>query len=126
MKAPITPICTKACQSIASDVSGRVVKSAVADNATVRKGDVLFQLDPQPLTIALAAADAALAGARLSVAQMKAAYAQNLAQEDMARNEVAFRQSEYDRQAALADRGVATGGDAGRSRNTRCRSRRNS
>ena len=93
---------------IASEVSGRVVEADVADNQAVAKGDVLFLIDPEPARLALSQADAALAGARLSVEQMKAAYSQSLAQEDVARNDVAFRQTELDRQATLAERGVAT------------------
>lgn len=94
--------------AIASDLSGRVVEANVADNRAVRHGDVLFRLDPEPARLALSEADAALAGARLGVEQMKAAWRQALAQEEVARSDVAFRQTEYDRQAALAERGVAT------------------
>lgn len=39
---------------------------------------------------------------------MKAAWRQALAQEDVARSDVEFRQTEFDRQAALSKRGVAT------------------
>lgn len=94
--------------AIASDVSGRVVEANVADNRPVHEGDVLFRLDPEPARLALSEADAALAAARLGVEQMKAAWRQALAQEEVARNDVAFRQTELDRQAALAERGVAT------------------
>ncbi|WP_134725393.1 HlyD family secretion protein [Paracoccus luteus] len=94
--------------AIASDISGRVVQSNVADNQVVREGDVLFSLDPEPARLAVSEADAALAGARLGVEQMKAAWRQSLAQEEVARSDVAFRQTELDRQAALAERGVAT------------------
>jgi len=94
--------------AIASDISGRVVEANVSDNQVVHVGDVLFRLDPEPARLALSEADAALAGARLGVEQMKAAWRQSLAQEEVARNDVAFRQTELDRQAALAERGVAT------------------
>ena len=94
--------------AIASEVSGRVVEANVSDNQPVSKGDVLFLVDPEPTRLALSQADAALAGARLNVEQMKAAYRQSLAQEDVSRNDVAFRQTELDRQSTLADRGVAT------------------
>lgn len=94
--------------AIASDLSGRVVEAKVADNQPVRAGDLLFRLDPEPARLALSEADAALAGARLGVEQMKAAWRQALAQEEVARSDVAFRQTELDRQAALAARGVAT------------------
>jgi membrane fusion protein (multidrug efflux system) len=94
--------------TIASDLSGRVTEVQIADNATVHEGDVLFRIDPKPYRLALAEADAAIAGARLEVEQMKAAYQKNLAQEEAARDEVDYLAKELERQRALADRGVAT------------------
>lgn len=94
--------------TIASDLSGRVVEANVSDNQPVHKGDVLFRLDAEPARLALSEAEAALSGARLGVEQMKAAWRQALAQEDVARSDVEFRQTEFDRQAALSKRGVAT------------------
>ena len=46
---------------ISAQVAGRVVEVAVAQNQEVRKGDLLFKLDPEPLRIALAQAEAKLA-----------------------------------------------------------------
>ena len=46
---------------ISSQVAGRVVQVAVAQNQLVKKGDLLFKLDAQPLQIALAQAEAKLA-----------------------------------------------------------------
>ncbi|MEN3030204.1 efflux RND transporter periplasmic adaptor subunit [Chromobacterium amazonense] len=48
--------------SIAADVSGLVAEVAVKDNQPVRKGDVLFVIDPSRYRAALAQAEAALAG----------------------------------------------------------------
>src|SRR5688572_22014323 len=58
--------------SITSEASGRIVETKVADNMTVKSGDVLFVIDPEPYRIALAQADAALAAARLNVEQLRA------------------------------------------------------
>ena len=46
---------------IAPEVSGPVVKVAVSDNRKVKKGQLLFQIDPKPFQIALRAAEANLA-----------------------------------------------------------------
>ena len=46
---------------IAPQVAGRVVDVAVAQNQVVKRGDLLFKLDPEPLQIALMQAEAQLA-----------------------------------------------------------------
>lgn len=92
--------------SIASDTPGRIVKVGIADNQTVKQGDLLFVIDPEPYRIALAQADAAVAAARLNVEQLRAAYSQSMAQEKSASSEVDFAQSQYDRAADLAQKGI--------------------
>ena len=44
--------------SIAPEVSGRITAVRVADNQTVRRGDVLYEIDPVDYQIALASAEA--------------------------------------------------------------------
>lgn len=53
---------------IASEVGGRVIKIGVAENATVKRGDLLFQIDPESYRniVAQARADLALAEAALA------------------------------------------------------------
>jgi membrane fusion protein (multidrug efflux system) len=92
--------------SISADTSGRIVEVHVADNQPVKKGDVLFRIDPQPYEIALAQADAAVASARLNVEQLRAAYSQALAQERAAASEVEYAQSQFDRASDLARKGI--------------------
>ena len=92
--------------SIASDTAGRIVKVGIADNQRVRQGDVLFAVDPESYRIALAQADAAVATARLNVEQLRAAYSQAMAQEKSDTSEVAYAQSQYDRAADLAQKGI--------------------
>jgi membrane fusion protein (multidrug efflux system) len=94
--------------SIASDTAGRIVRVNVADNQHVKKGDVLFAIDPEPYRIALAQADAAVAAARLNVEQLRAAYGQAMAQERSASSEVDYAQSQFDRAADLAKKGINT------------------
>ncbi|KAA3447501.1 HlyD family secretion protein [Mesorhizobium sp. SARCC-RB16n] len=92
--------------SIASDTAGRIVHVAISDNQTVKQGDLLFAIDPEPYRIALAQADAAVAAARLNVEQLRAAYSQSMAQEKSASSEVDYAQSQYDRAADLAQKGI--------------------
>ncbi|MER9305874.1 HlyD family secretion protein [Mesorhizobium sp. M0293] len=92
--------------SIASDTAGRIVQVDIFDNQLVKQGDVLFAIDPEPYRIALAQADAAVAGARLNVEQLRAAYGQSMAQQKSDASEVAFAQSQFDRAADLAQKGI--------------------
>ncbi|HEY5818670.1 MAG TPA: HlyD family secretion protein [Mesorhizobium sp.] len=94
--------------TIASEASGRIVETHVTDNQTVKAGDTLFVVDPEPYRIALAQADAALAAARLNVEQLRATYSQVLAQEKVEAGEVDYFQSELDRQTTLTKKGVGT------------------
>lgn len=92
--------------AIASEAAGRVVEANIAENQAVKKGDVLFAVDPQPYRIALAQADASVATARLNVEQLRAAYNQAMAQERAAASEVDYAQSQYDRASDLATKGI--------------------
>lgn len=92
--------------SIAADTAGRIVQVDIFDNQPVKRGDVLFAIDPEPYRIALAQADAAVAGARLNVEQLRAAYSQALAQEKSDASQVDYAQSQYDRAADLARKGI--------------------
>jgi membrane fusion protein (multidrug efflux system) len=92
--------------SIASDTAGRIVQVDIFDNQLVKQGDVLFAIDPEPYRIALAQADAAVAVARVGIEQLRAAYSQAMAQEKSDASEVDYAQSQYDRAADLAQKGI--------------------
>lgn len=104
--------------TIASEIAGRVVSVNVTENAAVRKGDVLFEVDPEPLQIALNQASAAVESARLNVIELKAAYSQALTQEQIAADDAAFYQDTLDRQKALTAKGVATNSSLDDARHT--------
>ena len=91
-----------------ADVKGHVVQSSVQDNAVVRKGDLLFRIDPEPYRIALDRAEASLDAARLHVRELHAAYLTAVTSEKTAKEEEDYFRSEYARQKALKERGVAT------------------
>ena len=65
---------------IAPEVGGDVLEVGVTDNVAVRKGQLLFRIDPEPYAIALRAAEAnlsvALQGSDVSVADIASARAQ--------------------------------------------------
>ncbi|TKD40053.1 MAG: HlyD family secretion protein [Mesorhizobium sp.] len=92
--------------SIAADTAGRIVQVDIFDNQSVKQGDVLFAIGSEPYRIALAQADAAVAGARLNVEQLRAAYSQAVAQEKSDASQVDYAQSQYDRAADLARKGI--------------------
>jgi membrane fusion protein (multidrug efflux system) len=94
--------------AVSAETPGRIVEVDIAENAPVKKGDVLFRIDPDPYRIALAQAEATLAAARLNVQQLRAAYSQAAAQERMALTEVGYQKTQLDRQAELAQKGINT------------------
>ena len=65
---------------IAPEVAGDVLKVGVKDDGVVKKGALLFRIDPEPYAIAVRSAEAnlavALQGADVSVADVAAAQAQ--------------------------------------------------
>ncbi|MFT4150347.1 MAG: HlyD family secretion protein [Paracoccaceae bacterium] len=93
--------------SVASEIGGRVVTIAVAENQPVAKGDLLFQVDPEPYRIALRKAEVGLDSARLDVQRLKAAYAQAVAQARMAHDTVDYENTNLTRQNTLTTKGVA-------------------
>lgn len=93
--------------SISSDVAGRIIAVNVAENQTVKQGDELFAIDPEPYRIALAQADAALAAARVNVEQLRVAYATAKAKLASAQATLDIRQAEFDRKSSLVNQGVS-------------------
>ena len=87
--------------SINARVSGQVVEIAVRDNQFVRKGQLLFRIDPEPYQVAVAQAEARLASAMLEVRGLKANYRQQLADLQSARDAAAFDAQEFDRRKNL-------------------------
>src|SRR6202035_6071689 len=53
---------------MAPDVSGRIVELDVRDNQAVRKGDVLFRIDPDPYRMRVDQARAAVRGLQAKLA----------------------------------------------------------
>lgn len=94
--------------SVAPTVGGRVVAVNVHELQSVKAGDLLFQVDPQPFELAVAQAEAAVNGARIQVEQMKAALAQAEAQAALAEDDAKYQEDELARQQALSGKGVTS------------------
>lgn len=93
---------------LSADISGRIAEVDVVQNQRVTAGTVLFRLDPEPFQIALDQAKAAVDQARLTIGQQRAAYHVAEAELSAANDALEVRQSEYDRQSSMLDRGVST------------------
>lgn len=97
---------------IASTVGGRVVRITVKENSAVRAGDELFQIDPEPLQLAveqteadLALARAMLATQRRGVGTEQSAAAQASEQTRRAQTNLALAQRTVARLRPLAAKG---------------------
>ena len=87
--------------SINARISGQVVDIAVEDNQPVRKGQVLFRINPEPFQIAVNRAQAQLSVARLRIDGLKAGYRQQQAELQSAKASAGFDQKEFARKKAL-------------------------
>jgi membrane fusion protein (multidrug efflux system) len=93
---------------ISANVSARVIELDVKDNQSVKKGEVLFRLDPRDFNVAEAQAEAALAAARLQVETQRATAGQQDAAIRVAQDALDYANREYARQKTLAAGGVAS------------------
>src|SRR5258707_2416249 len=94
--------------SINARVSGQVVEIAVVDNQRVRKGQLLFRIDPAPYQIAIEQAQADLERARLEIETLKTKYRQQLAELQSAKDSATFDEHEYNRKQALIASGFTS------------------
>ena len=94
--------------SVAADVAGRIVAVNARENQQVKAGDLLFRIDPEPYRIAVAQADAQIAGAQVNVQTLQAGIAGTSADISAARDGIAAAQEDYGRQAELMRRGFTT------------------
>jgi len=100
---------------VAPAVGGRIIEIAVAENARVSRGDLLFQIDPVPYRLALAQTEADLAFARaeldtkrrvLATERSNASIAADQAKRAMTNRDLAART--VDRLGPLANQGYVS------------------
>jgi membrane fusion protein, multidrug efflux system len=94
--------------SVAPEVNGVIVEVLVRENQPVRKGDLLFRIDPRPYRIALAQAQAQIASAEVQVNQLSTRSAGTVADIQGAEANLQFTQREFDRYEELLRRGFTT------------------
>ncbi|HEV2867150.1 MAG TPA: HlyD family secretion protein [Allosphingosinicella sp.] len=93
---------------VAPEVNGVVTEVLVRENQFVRRGDILFRIDPRPFRIALAQAEAQIASAEVQVNQLSARSAGTVADIQGAEANLEFAQRNFERYAALLRRGFTT------------------
>lgn len=94
--------------AISADIDGRTVRVLVRENDRVKKGDLLFELDPERHRIELAKTEAELAGIRNTLDALRAEYRTAQAELADARQEIKYFQRVFDRQKKLSARGVSS------------------
>lgn len=86
-------------------VPGRVQAVTVQPNTPLKKGDVLFNIDPRPFQFEVNRLEAAVAAANQLVPQLKAALDQASASVDRAEAQLGLAQADFDRQNQLFTKG---------------------
>jgi multidrug efflux pump subunit AcrA (membrane-fusion protein) len=86
---------------VSTDVSGIVKQVLVHDNQNVAKGEVLFELDPQPFQLALDRANAQIGNTRNDLVAMQTSYRNMQAQVEQAQKDVDFNTVNFQRQEQL-------------------------
>lgn len=94
--------------AISPSVAGKVVSIEVSENQRVRKGDVLFRINPEAFEVAVAEAEAQLATARTEVGSTQADYQEALSQVRAAEARAAYAQNEAARQRSLLAEGISS------------------
>src|SRR5437868_9930030 len=97
--------------SVSPQVNGQVVQVFVRNGAKVRRGDLLFRIDPQPYRVALEQAQATLASARLQTVVLKTTAAGTGGDISGAVANLAIKRNAFARQQALLNQGFTTKAD---------------
>jgi membrane fusion protein (multidrug efflux system) len=94
--------------SVAAEVGGRITEVAVRDGQQVAKGQLLFRIDGEPYALSVAQATAAIDAAKVEVGNLSASANTSSVDIAAAREDVKFAQVNFDRQAALMEKGFTT------------------
>ena len=97
--------------SVSAQVNGPVIDVAVKNGAEVKRGQLLFRIDPAPYRVALEQAEAQLAAARLQTSQLRTQAAGTGADIVGAQANLAIKRNTLGREAALLKRGFTTRAD---------------
>jgi membrane fusion protein (multidrug efflux system) len=86
---------------ITPDVSGKINRIVVREGQHVAPGDVLFEIDPEPFALALAQAQAKLAGVLVELANLKANMQALTTLADLSQKNVELKQRDVERKSSL-------------------------
>ncbi|MCE7951538.1 MAG: HlyD family secretion protein [Xanthomonadales bacterium PRO7] len=92
--------------TIAPQVAGRVVEVDVRENQAVKKGDVLFRIDPEPLQIAVARAQAQMEGISSLLDAARAGFRSAQANVRSADEALRVNEAQYKRMQELRRKGL--------------------
>ena len=87
-------------------VPGRVLEVAAQPNTPLKKGDILFRIDPAPFTFEVERLKALLAATQQNVPQLKASLDQATAGVERATAQLNLAEAEYERQRELFEKDV--------------------
>jgi membrane fusion protein (multidrug efflux system) len=96
---------------VTAQVTGPVIEVDVRNGNHVKRGDILFRIDPAPFRVALENAEAQLAAARLQTTQLRTQAAGTGADITGAQANLAIKQNALNRQQALLKQGFTTRAD---------------
>lgn len=94
--------------SISAEVGGRIIEVAVRENQSVKAGDLLFRIDPEPFRIALEQADADIAAAEARITTLSVTADTMGADIATAQKAVRFAEANLARERELMARGFNT------------------
>jgi membrane fusion protein (multidrug efflux system) len=97
--------------SVSAQVTGPIQQVFVRNGSEVKRGDVLFRIDPAPFQVALENAEAQLAAARLQTTQLKTQAAGTGADITGSEANLKIKQNALARQSALLKEGFTTRSD---------------
>ncbi|MFL6721292.1 MAG: HlyD family secretion protein, partial [Sphingomonas sp.] len=97
--------------SVSPQVNGQVVQAFVRNGSRVKRGDLLFRIDPQPYRVALEQAEATLAAAHLQTQVLRTTAAGTGGDITGAEANLAIKRNALGRQQALLKQGFTTRAD---------------
>src|SRR6476619_8406171 len=97
--------------SVSSQVNGPISQVFVKNGARVKRGDILFRIDPAPYQVALEQAQGQLAAAKLQTTQLRTQAAGTGADITGEQANLAIKQNALGRQQALLKQGFTTRAD---------------
>jgi membrane fusion protein (multidrug efflux system) len=97
--------------SVSPQVNGQVVQVFVRNGARVKRGDLLFRIDPKPYRVALEQAEAQLSAAKLQTTQLRTQAAGTGGDIIGSEANLEIKQNAFARQQALLKQGFTTRSD---------------